>query len=704
MTADTTAEQRLVEASDYRELVQVGDPRVDPSGEQVAFVRKTPDGDEDYEATVYVVPLSGGDARQFTVAEGVDSSPRFSPSGDRLAFVSTRGADDDRPQLWVMPTGGGEARQVTDVGGGVSSIEWSPAGDRIVFAQQSTAEDREEERDLEVPEEYEPERPDPRVIDRTVYRSFQQYFDGKRSHVYVVDLEDDEVTRVTDGDDDYRAPTWGDADTLYYARRPEDVPDPDDTYEFEVVARDLPTGDTEVVTTTSGWGTMLAATEDHRIAYPYTPQEQATLRQTDLKVYDREADEEYTPTADLDRTIGTDAVPEWGPDEEHVYFTTPDRGSVLYRRVRWDETDVELVAGEGQHVSGGSPGPAQSDGDGDSVVAYTASESDHRGDVFVVADGERRRLTEVNADYFANKTLAEPEELSIDGPDGEVQGWLLLPPEEARDDGQEQFPLVVEVHGGPHAMWSTSGTMFHEFQTLAARGYAVFWSNPRGSSGYGQEFMRAIERDWGSVTLADVEAGVDDVVERDEIDGDQVFVTGGSFGGYMVSWTVGHTDRFEAAVAQRGVYDLAGFYGSTDTAYKLVEGDFDALPWEDPEFLHEKSPTAHAHRVETPTLLIHSEQDYRTPINTAEMFYRYLRKAGVDTRLVQYPREGHELSRSGEPAHVVDRIERTARWFDGYCEYVDASRALDRNRNDGLSAGEDDENGDDAEEAADSAD
>jgi dipeptidyl aminopeptidase/acylaminoacyl peptidase len=693
---DATAERDpLLRASDYRDLVQVGEPRVHPDGDRVAFVRTVPNGDDSYEATVYVVDTDAtapdDEPRQFTVAEGQDSSPRYSPSGDRLAFVSTRGADDDRPQLWVLPTTGGEARRVTDVAGGVASIEWAPDGERIVFTQQSTAADREAERDLSVPAEFEPEEPDPRVVDRTVWRGFQRYFDGRRSHVYVLDLaadadDSEDLTRLTDGDHDYSGPTWGDDGTVYYTRRPESAPDPDDTDEFEIVAHDLSSEATTVVTTTSGWGAALAATGDGRIAYPHTPAERTSMQQTDLKVYDRDDDTEHTPTAELDRTLGYDAAPEWGPDERYLYFSTPDEGAVLYRRAPWDGdgSEVATVAGEGKHVDGGSPGPATGP-----VVAYTASESDHRGDVFAVVDGEERRLTRVNEALLGAVELADPEPLSVAGPAGEVQGWLLLPPAPAREDGRQRFPLVAEIHGGPHAMWTTSGTMFHEFQTLAARGYAVFWSNPRGSSGYGESFMQAIERDWGAVTLADVEAGVDRVVEREEIDETQVFVTGGSFGGYMTAWAVGHTDRFEAAVSQRGVYDLAGFYGSTDEAYKLVEGDFDAVPWGEPAFLHEHSPTAHVDEVDTPTLLVHGDRDYRTPVNTAERFYRGLRKNGVDTRLVRYPREGHELSRSGEPAHVVDRIERIARWFDGYSEYHDADRALDRDRDDGLSAGDD---------------
>jgi Dipeptidyl aminopeptidases/acylaminoacyl-peptidases len=203
--------------------------------------------------------------------------------------------------------------------------------------------------------------------------------------------------------------------------------------------------------------------------------------------------------------------------------------------------------------------------------------------------------------------------------------------------------------------------------------------------------MRAIERDWGTVTLTDVLAGVEQVTSRPYVDETNVFLTGGSFGGFLTAWAVGQTDRFEAAVAQRGVYDLTGFYGSTDGAYKLVEGDYDTTPTEEPGFLWEQSPVAHADEVETPTLIVHADRDYRTPANTAELFYRVLRKHGVDTRMVRYPREGHELSRSGEPDHVVDRIERILRWFDGYSDHHEAGRALDRPAGAGLTGGEGDD-------------
>lgn len=745
-----------ISATDYHDIAQVEDPQVSPGGERVAFVRKVPKDDESYEQTVYVVPTdgeddaedtsagdrprSGDDSRRFTVAEGVDSQPRWSPSGDRLAFVSTRGADDERPQLWVLPVSGGEAERVTDVPGGVDNVAWSPDGSKIAFQQSTTESERGEGIDCDVgEEEYERETPDPRVVDRLIYRQHGRYKDGAEPHVYVVHLDgdaDDEsdgetprVERLTDGEYGHVSPVWGDDETLYFGvKRHQGDVEPDDSVVIDIVAHDFSTGETADVTQTTAWGLAIDATADGRLAFGRTPEERISMRNSDVVVYDRETGEETVPTEGLDRDVALEGGLSWGPDEEHVYFLTPDEGNYAVRRVPGDSSaDPELLVGEGHITSVSVAGPAD-----DPVVAFAKSEWDHRGDVFCLrgideqrssgdrtasGDGEERRLTNVNADYLERVDVQEPEEVRFEsdgvsaneagGSSGEqsesdgveVQGWVLTPPE---FDPGETYPLVVEVHGGPHAMWSTSASMWHEFQLMAARGYVVFWSNPRGSVGYGEEFATAIERNWGEVTMTDVMNGVELVCERDYVDEENVFLTGGSFGGYVTGWMIGKTDFFRGAVAQRGVYDLSSFYGSTD-AFKLIEGDFDTTPWDDPQFLWKHSPVAHVSDVTTPTLVMHSENDFRVPVNNGEMFYLFLRKNGVETRFVRYPREGHGLSRSGEPAHVVDRLERTVRWFDGYSDHHDAPKALERG-DDGLSAAEDgggngdedgDENGDD---------
>jgi dipeptidyl aminopeptidase/acylaminoacyl peptidase len=220
---------------------------------------------------------------------------------------------------------------------------------------------------------------------------------------------------------------------------------------------------------------------------------------------------------------------------------------------------------------------------------------------------------------------------------------------------------------------------------MSHHGYIVFWSNPRGSTGYGKEFQQAVARDWGGPFYRDFMAGVDLLVERDYIDEDELYLTGGSYGGYMAAWAVTQTDRFAAATPQRGVYDLKTAYG-TDAIPGLLEWYYGVLPCEDPELLRDHSPVAHAHKVDTPVLIFQSEHDYNCPRADAEMFHRFMKKNGVETRLLMYPREGHELSRTGEPGHVVDRLERILRWFDGYSDYFDVLPAPERSPHAGLTS------------------
>jgi dipeptidyl aminopeptidase/acylaminoacyl peptidase len=746
---------QTVEAADYLELALPREPRVSPDGERVAFVRRTPrvddataaesndddesddetsdgetaddetaDGEtaddravdptavEEVEATVYVVGLGGGEPRRFTAAAGVDACPRWSPSGDRLAFATDRG-EDRAPDVWVLPTDGGEARRVTRVPGGVSALAWGPDGDRIAFLQSTTAEERERGDDCAVADDYERGQPDPRVVDRTVYRAAETYTDGARSHVHVADLDaadsdpgasGDAVTRITDGEVDHTAPAWGPDASLYFgARDPADEDaDPDDTTEFAVRRRD-PAGDVETLVRDTSWAPRIAVADDGRVAYASTPEERSTLRQADVHVYDPETDAVRVPTSDLDRTIEGDASLQFGPGDESVYVLTPETGSVVVRRVpvapagsaASPDADATVVVGEGAHCSGFD---ASAD-----VLAFAASEWDHPGDVFAATPrgAEETRLSTLNRDYLDERAVVQPEDLSFaagdpsalrvedatdrtDGTaddavdvdrvaDASVQGWLFTPPNLGPP---ESAPLVVEVHGGPHATWTGSGTMWHEFQTLAAAGFCVFACNPRGSTGYGEAFQAAIERDWGAVTAADVLAGVDAVRERDAVDDDELFLAGGSFGGYMTAWLLAHTDRFDAGVPQRGVYDLVSFYGSTDGAYKLIEDDYGETPWTDPKFLSEHSPAMAADAIDAPTLVVHAEDDFRVPIDGGELLYRGLRKHGTPTRLVRYPREGHELSRSGEPGHVIDRIERIRNWFRGYSAAFDDDAPL----------------------------
>ncbi|MGM0605293.1 MAG: TolB family protein, partial [Halobacteriota archaeon] len=414
-----------ITAADYHEIAKPSDPRITPDGETVAFVRSQPEDDETYDGTIYVVPADGREEpRQFTVTDGVDSQPRWSPDGDRLAFVSTRGGDDDSPQLWVLPRTGGEARQVTAVPGGVEQPTWSPDGSTVAFVQATTESEREDGLDLDVSEEdeYERETPDPRVIDRLVYRQQAGYIDGARRHVYVVDVEEalegdgHGIDRLTDGDFDHGSPAYSDAETLYYTGKREG--DPDDNVIVDVYAYDLEADTESHVHRTTGWAVDIAVTSDDRIAYPRTPEEAASMRQTDLEVLDRASGEVAVLTDALDRTV----IPEgfaWGPDETAVYFRTPDEGDTTLRSAPGDASADPTTIVERGTLTGFSVAEDR--------IAYAKSEWDHPGDVFSIARsdgdgpaGEETRLSALNETYLQTREVREPEELRYESDDGEV--------------------------------------------------------------------------------------------------------------------------------------------------------------------------------------------------------------------------------------------------------------------------------------------
>lgn len=652
-----------ITAEDYRNIASPVHPRVSPDGERVAYVQSVPADGDSYDTSVWVAAADGSDQKRIATDA---TEPRWGPNGDRIAFV--RPDEFGIPQLHVVDADGREPERVTNVAGGVTgfvityvpppSFAWSPDGSKIAFVQPTTAEQRAQTQDLERGDEWEPDpSPDPRVIKRIRYRSQTVYKDGKRTHVYVLDLETGEIERVTEGEFDHSDPDWGDDDSVYYlSQRGED---PDQSVEFQILRYDRSTGNEHQVTETTGRipePPTISVASDGRVAYTSMPTENMALRQREIQVYDPSTDETVTPTEPMDRTLGRQKVLDWDEDEDVLYFLTPDRGKVVVRKVRADAGEPPEVVVEDGHISDASVAGG--------TVAFTQTHWDHPGDLFAadVGDGDLRRLTNLNEALLDDRDVSEPEELAFESDGEEIQGWLLTPPD---FDPDESYPLIVQIHGGPHDMWSNAGSMWHEFQMQAAHGYAVFWCNPRGSTGYGEAFVSAIHDDWGETTMTDIEAGVDHVAEREYVDADDAFVTGGSFGGYMVGWIVGHTDRFNGAIAQRGVYDFSSFYGSTDV-FRLVDDTYDTVPWEDPDRLWEASPVAYVDDVSTPTLVIHSEDDFCVPVNNAEMYFAFLKRTGTTTEFVRYPDEGHELSRSGAPDHVVDRLERIVDWCDRF--------------------------------------
>lgn len=665
-------------AQDLYKIATVSDPRFSPDGQWLAYVRTEVDRENNgYKSSICLAPTAGGTPRQFTSGVRRDHTPRWSPDGRWLVFVSDRGGEKAKSQLYLIPTNGGEAHPLTKMENGAGEPIWSPDGLNIVFTsrvniEEMATEDEPEpeppldpeeiQRRLEEREKKEKERSDPRIIDRFAYRADTSYFDDRTAHLYILKVNPEtgqaqgRPQRLTNDERNYSDPQWmpdGSAVLAVVDRSPGQ----DDLFYHPDLIR-VPLDGSKPVLLTG------PETADHNprispdgrwITYNSLPVAQFTTANAEIKVIPADGGEPQVLTTELD---GHARDPRWMPDGLGVCFLVAERGRIDLRRVAVDGREVETLLSADREMLGYDVSP-----DG-AWVGFTASTDRAPWDLYVtsVTGSNERRLTEVNEDWLDGKALGQVTDLWFESKDGtSIQGWIVKP---ADFDPNSKYPLVLSIHGGPHVMWSRhEPTMWHEWQMLAARGYVVFACNPRGSDGYGHEFRSALLNRWGEADLPDLLTGVEQVIAQGYADPERLVVTGGSYGGFMTAWVIGHDDRFKAAVAQRGVYDLVGFYSTSDIP-RLTEWEFSATPWEDPQLLWKYSPLAYVENIHTPLLLIHSENDFRAPIPAAEGLFVTLRRLKRVVKMVRYPRDGHELSRAGEPKHRIDRLRRIADWFD----------------------------------------
>jgi dipeptidyl aminopeptidase/acylaminoacyl peptidase len=679
------------------DLYQIGwleHPRFSPDGRYVAFVRVTVDqAGNRYRRAIWLAPTNGRPACRLTAGTKSDTAPRWSPDSRQLAFVSTR--DGEKPQIFLIAIDGGEARKLTSMPQGASDAAWSVDGRRIAFlAPVNEAERALEDRGEQQPEpedEWEHEqaearrahaeelRSDPRIHTRLPYRSGTSFFDDRRNHVYVIEVHSDDEEqpparprRITDGDLHYGAPAWMPDSSSILTTATRD-PEADSLFAYYDIFR-VPVPD-------EGRAAPQLLTEAGYSYYDPHPSPDGThialLRMPDDRPLAAGARVAILPAAGgelRDLTAGADLNVEqyrWLPDGRGLLYSAGWRGEQPVYRVMVEDTDSNsgrvsasanppVFEANNRIISEFDIGP-------DGSIACVAEAPDNPCDLYLRRpDGSELRLTAINQRLLAQRQVAPIEEILYSAPDGrQVQGWIVRPP---GFDTDRQHPLAVHIHGGPHVMWGPGfRSMWHEWQVIAARGYILFFCNPRGSEGYGEGWRDAIHANWGVADAPDILAGIDAVIARGGVDPARIAVTGGSYGGYMTAWLIAHEDRFACAVAARGVYNLLTEHGTSD-AHELIEFEFDGYPWEMHEKLWQHSPIAHAHKITTPLRILHSELDYRVPISEAEQLFSILRRRKQVVDFVRYPREGHELTRSGEPRHRADHMRRTLEWFDRYCQ------------------------------------
>ena len=641
---------------DVYALTGVSDPRISPDGTRVAYQVWWIDEDENsYRGAVWVAPLDGsGEARQFTSGEKRDGAPKWSPDGRWLAFTSSRGAEKTPPQLYVMPADGGEPRRLTEGKEGVGDYSWSPDSSRIAFARRVRDEAYEEEDDA---------KRAPRRFRRVFYKLDGEGFVGdRRKQLFVVDVEGGgEARQLTDGDGEHDGPVWSaDGTRILFSALLGERWDVDQIVRVYEIPADG--GEPRQLTGDEGSYAGLSVSPDGaRIAYRFDVEDGTFPRHTQIGVMNADGSDARVVTTALDRQCGPYPMfrePMW--DGERLVFAAEDHGNVQLYTVPADgSAEPELLLG-GERLVGLYDFRA-------GALVFTAST--HTAPMELYAGVEGRQLTDVAKGFAESRELGEVERFTAVSTGGaEVDAWVVRP---AGFEPGKRYPALLSIHGGPFAQYGTG--FFDEFQVYAGAGYVVLFANPRGGSGRSEEWGRAIRGPiddagpgWGTVDYEDLMAVVDTALERfDFIDAERLGVLGGSYGGFMTSWIVGRTNRFKAALSERAVNHTVSAFGSSDLFW-VFERIFGGPMYDNVDEWLRLSPTTYAQAIETPLLVMHSENDLRCNVEQGEHLFTLMRLLGKEVEMVRFPAEGHELSRAGSPRHRVQRFEAILEWFGRY--------------------------------------
>jgi dipeptidyl aminopeptidase/acylaminoacyl peptidase len=655
--------KRSVRAEDLALLQLASDAQIAPDASAVAYVVTTMDLEADrYRSAIWLARTDGSPPRRFTSGTHRDTMPRWSPSGEELAFLSDRTGSD---QLWVIPRNGGEARQLTNFVEPVTGFAWSPDGQRIAVVTRAQQAEGKVDPETDVVR-----------LTRLRYRFDGQrgFLHERRSHIWVVDLRTGTLERATDGDWEDDWPAWSpDGSQLVFTSNRTGEREWNAASELWLLRFDAAGRAVDLSCVTGGPSAAFGRpswSPDGRLiaAVGHFESWAGSARHKRLWVMTPDGNERRNLSADFDATLEdsllTDAFGPskpgliWSPDGRWIFTQVSEQGAVRLYRFPVSGGAPECIIGGARRVLDFSLSA-----DGRWIAAVIADPVDPGSVWLMAADGSSSRcLADPNAAWKEEVKILGPEEMWVSSPvDGRpIHAWVLRP----ANAGDERVPLVLSIHGGPHGMYGWA--YCHEFQVLAAAGYGVVYANPRGSQGYGETFLACTRGAWGEADMPDLMAVVDAVLAQGWADPGRLGVCGGSYGGYMTNWIIGHTDRFRAAVSMRCVSELVSMYGTSDIGVYFSEWEIGATPWDDPERYRRLSPLTYAPNIRTPLLLLHAEEDWRCPIAQAEQLFTWLRRLGRTVELVRFPGEGHNLTRSGRPRHRLEHLEHELRWFRTY--------------------------------------
>ena len=662
--ASKPSKPQLVTVDDYFRLGEVEDPRISPDGRWIAYTVTTQDLEADESSSrIWMVPAAGGDPIPLS-AEGEDtSSPRWSSDGKYLGFLSSR--NEGKTQVWTLYREGGEAVKRTDTAQGVESFGWSPDGKKLLLVMRDPKpEELEAKQAEEKGETFEEKTPPPWVVTRQQFKmDYVGYLDSRRTHLYVFDLATEVIKQITSGDFDDSEPAWS-ADGTRIAFVSNRTADPDDNYDTNIWVVAADNGDLgarplQITTNPGPDGTPSWNPDGSQIAHTSNTETDAALYGTNhLAVSSAAGGESRLLTQQLDRMIFS---PRFSRSDDSIYFLLEDSGEQNLARVSASGGAVERLV-SGPRVVGaldqGSSGE----------FAVLVSEPHFPAEVFLYADGKIERRSHVNDAVLASLRLGSVEEIRYASKDGtEIEAFVVKPPDFS---SRRRYPGILRIHGGPQAQYDFS---FHfEAQLYASNGYVVVMPNPRGSTGYGQDFCLAIWQAWGEPDFDDVMGAVDYIVEKRWADPDKLAVTGWSYGGMLTNHVITKTNRFKAAAtgASATLYVVNFGHDQYQRWWRYELG----LPWkpESRQLYDQLSPFNRVENVTTPTLILGGKEDWNVPIINSEQLFFALKLLGVPTELVVYPDEFHGID---TPSHAKDLYERYLVWFGRYLKGEQTAKA-----------------------------
>ena len=649
-------DKKKVEIRDLGKIKIVSSPRISPDGSKIVFVNTELDFEEDtYVNNLWMVDTEKGKPYQFTSGRGKDRSPSWSPDGKHIMFTSTppnNNGEKKNPQIYIIPVDGGEARQLTDLEKGVESPEWGPKGKNIVFISSVERVDRGES--------------DVKVIDRISYKfNGRGFYENIRKHLFTVKPSGGKPKQVTAGEFDVSIPKWTkDGKSIVFSGNLE--PDADLVRRNYLYRVDAKGGEPEKLTDTLMSISGIAPNPDGEdIAFTGHDYRNGSGSNSEVWIY---KDGKAKPiTTDFDQDLGTklscdirskgpSTTPSWSDD--YLYFTSTYTGVAGLYRVHKDGGDVEKLIGEVDHS-------VEEFNIIKDMIAYTTLSTTEPIELWVMQKDKTKQLTDLNKNYKKKTQIMPHQRFAFKSNAGhEVEGWLMKPPD---FDESKKYPMILHIHGGPRGAYGNS--FFHEFQVLAAQGWAVMYINPWGSGGYYEEFQAALPGNYFEQDYDDLMKAVDVILKKNKwIDKDKLGVTGGSYGGVMSNWIITHTDRFAAASTLRSITNWISFYGCSDIGWTFGKTELGGNFWEMEEEFMKRSPIRYVGNVKTPTQIIHSEEDYRCPMEQGEQLFTALKMLGVDTEFIRFPGESHELSRGGKPKHREERLQHMVRWFKKYLD------------------------------------